>query len=129
MKLQTIVITLALAMAGTAQAAGGKHDHKPLHGGVVVEGKELDFELVAKPTTLHLYLRDHGTPVDMTKAAAKMTLLSGNEKQEVTEARRQQTRSHRQLQSWPRHQGSRGDYRGRKISDCAVLVEVSFSIR
>ena len=83
MKLQTIVITLALAMAGTAQAAGGKHDHKPLHGGVVVEGKELDFELVAKPTTLHLYLRDHGTPVDMTKAAAKMTLLSGNEKQEV----------------------------------------------
>ena len=83
MKLHTIVIALALAMAGTAQAAGGKHDHKPLHGGVVVEGKELDFELVAKPTTLHLYLRDHGTPVDMTKAAAKMTLLSGNEKQEV----------------------------------------------
>ena len=42
MKLHTIVITLALAlaMAGTAQAVGGKHDHKPLHGGVVVEGKE-----------------------------------------------------------------------------------------
>ena len=83
MKLHTIVIALALAMAGTAQAVGGKHDHKPLHGGVVVEGKELDFELVAKPATLHLYLRDHGTPVDMSKAAAKLTLLSGSEKQEV----------------------------------------------
>jgi ABC-type nickel/cobalt efflux system permease component RcnA len=39
--------------AGTAHAAGEKHDHahehKPLHGGVVVEVKDMDYELVAKP--------------------------------------------------------------------------------
>jgi hypothetical protein len=41
-------------LAGSAFAAGDKHDHahehKPLHGGVVVEVKDMDYELVARPT-------------------------------------------------------------------------------
>lgn len=79
---------LALAFSLSASAlASGKHDHahehKPLHGGVVVEVKDMDYELVAKPDSLQLYLRDHGKPVDMSKTSAKVTLLAGAEKQEV----------------------------------------------
>lgn len=87
MKLHTLIAAITLAIAGTAQAAGEKHDHahehKPMHGGVVVEVKDMDYELVAKSTTLQLYLRDHGKPADVSKASAKVTLLTGTEKQEA----------------------------------------------
>ncbi len=87
MKLHTLIATLALAVAGTAHAAGEKHDHahehKPMHGGVVVEVKDMDYELVAKATTIQLFLRDHGKTADVSKATAKVTLLTGTEKQEV----------------------------------------------
>ncbi len=80
-------ITLAMTLAGSAFAAGDKHDHahehNPMHGGVVVEVKDIDYELVAKPTMIQLHLRDHGKPADVSKASAKLTLLTGAEKQEV----------------------------------------------
>ncbi len=82
MKTQALLASLTLALAGAAFAAG-KHDHKPLHGGVVVEVKDIDYELVAKPTVIQLHLRDHGKAVDVSKASAKVTLLTGTEKQEV----------------------------------------------
>jgi hypothetical protein len=63
--------------------AAGAHDHKPLHGGVVAEVKDVDYELVAKPSTIQIYVRDHGKPVDLSKATAKVTLLTGTAKQEV----------------------------------------------
>ncbi|MCL4697699.1 MAG: hypothetical protein KJ023_11720, partial [Burkholderiaceae bacterium] len=87
MKLQALIATIALAITSAAHAAGDKHDHahehKPLHGGVVVEVKDMDFELVANATAVKLYLRDHGKPADVSKASAKVTLLAGTEKQEV----------------------------------------------
>ena len=82
MKTTTLLAALALTLAGTAFAAGG-HDHSPKHGGVVVEVKDMDYELVAKATVIQLYLRDHGKPADVSKASAKVTLLTGTEKQEV----------------------------------------------
>ena len=92
MKTQALLASIALALAGSAFAAGEHnhaHEHKPLHGGLVVEGALLggemavDYELVAKPTVIQLHLRDHGKPADVSKASAKLTLLSGAEKQEV----------------------------------------------
>lgn len=87
MKTKTLLSTIALTLATTAFAAGEKHEHahehKPLHGGVVVEVKDIDYELVAKPTMIQLHLRDHGKPADVSKATAKVTMLSGTEKQEV----------------------------------------------
>lgn len=83
MKTQAFLASITLALAGSAFAAGDKHDHKPLHGGVVVEVKDMDYELVAKPTVIQLHLRDHGKAADLSKATAKVTLLSGTEKQEV----------------------------------------------
>lgn len=77
-------ITLALAAAAsTSWAAGEAHDHQPRHGGVVVEVKDMDLELVARPTVIQLYLRDHGQAADLSKATARVTLLSGSDKQEV----------------------------------------------
>jgi hypothetical protein len=87
MKTPALLVSIALALAGSAFAVGEKHeqahDHKPLHGGVVVEVKDIDYELVAKPTVIQLHLRDHGKSADMSKATAKLTLLTGSEKQEV----------------------------------------------
>ena len=87
MKTKTLLSTMALTLATSAFAAGEKHDHahehKPLHGGVVVEVKDIDYELVAKPTVIQLHLRDYGKPADVSKATAKVTMLSGTEKQEV----------------------------------------------
>jgi len=87
MKTQALIATFAVALAGSAFGAGDKHDHahehKPLHGGVVVEVKDMDYELVAKANVIQLYLRDHGKPADVSKATAKVMLLTGTEKQEV----------------------------------------------
>ena len=74
---------VAVAVAGTALAHGDEHAHTPLHGGVVTEVKDMDYELVAKPGVVQLYLRDHGKPADVAKASAKLTLLAGTDKQDV----------------------------------------------
>lgn len=86
MKMQSLLVTIALTLAGTAFAADKHdhaHEHKPMHGGVVVEVKDMDYELVAKPTTIQIHVRNHGKPADISKASAKVTLLTGAEKQEV----------------------------------------------
>ncbi len=83
MKLSHIFAALALVVAGSAFAAGDHDHHKPMHGGIVVGGKAMDYELVAKPDVLHLYLSDHGKAMDASKATAKLTLLTGSDKQEV----------------------------------------------
>lgn len=84
MKLVQLIAALVLAATGTAFAAENhSHAAKPLHGGVVVEVKDIEYELVAKPDALQLYVRDHGKPVDVSKASAKLTLLAGSDKQEV----------------------------------------------
>lgn len=80
----TLLAAAALIAGSSAFAAGKEDDHKPMHGGIVVEGKQADFELVAKPDTIQLYLRDHGKMMSAAKASAKVTLLSGSDKQEVT---------------------------------------------
>ncbi len=87
MKTYAVVAAIALSFAGAAIAAGEKHDHahehQSMHGGVVVEVRDMDYELVAKPDSIDLHLRDHGKPADVSQASAKVTLLTGKEKQEV----------------------------------------------
>lgn len=84
MKILNLLTALALATAGqTALAHGEAHDHQPLHGGVVVEASDMDFELVAKADTLLLYVRDHGKAADLKGATGKLTLLAGSAKTEA----------------------------------------------
>ncbi|HCY14601.1 MAG: hypothetical protein A2Z93_12680 [Curvibacter sp. GWA2_64_110] len=84
MKLLATITALAL-FSGTVAYAAGPHSHadKPLHGGVVAEARDIDFELVAQKDKLRLYLRDHGKKVDVSNATATLTLLNGADKQEV----------------------------------------------
>jgi len=77
---------LALAFAGASFAAdkhADGHEVKPMHGGAVAEAKDIDYELVAKADKLQLYMRDHGKPLDPSGMTAKVTLLSGSDKQEA----------------------------------------------
>lgn len=80
--LTTLAAAAALAGASHAALAGGDH-HKPMKGGIVAPGKAADYELVARPALLQLYVQDHGKLRDVSKASAKLTLLAGTEKQEV----------------------------------------------
>jgi hypothetical protein len=83
MKFHTLLITSLLFLSGLAWAGPHDADHKPMQGGVLSTVKDVDYELVAKSDVLQLYVRDHGKPVDVSKTTAKVTLLSGSEKQEV----------------------------------------------
>ncbi|MET0333136.1 MAG: hypothetical protein ABW190_02610 [Rhizobacter sp.] len=79
--LLTLVLAATLGSFGSAALAAG--DHKPMKGGIVAPGKEADYELVAKPTVLQLYVQDHGKLRDVSQASAKLTLLAGADRQEV----------------------------------------------
>lgn len=85
MKTAIASFSLAALMAlGAAPAlAAGNHGHDPAHGGVVAAGKEADYELVAKADVLQLYVSDHGKARDLSRASAKLTLLTGKDKQEA----------------------------------------------
>ena len=83
MKFQTLLIASSLALGSLALAGPNDGTHKPMQGGVLATVKDVDYELVAKPDVLQLFVRDHGKPVDVSKATAKVTLLSGADKQEV----------------------------------------------
>ena len=83
MKFHTLLITSSLFLSGLAWAGPHDADHKPMQGGGLSTVKDVDYELVAKSDVLQLYVRDHGKPVDVSKTTAKVTLLSGSEKQEV----------------------------------------------
>lgn len=83
MKLHTLLITSSLFLSGLAWAGPHDVDHKPMQGGILTTVKDVDYELVANATALRLYVRDHGKAVDVSKATAKLTLLTGSEKQDV----------------------------------------------
>lgn len=80
MTTRTIVLSALLAFSGALFAAG---DHTAKHGGIFVETKALDFEVVAKPDLMQVYVSDHGKPVKLDGAKGKVTLLNGTEKTEV----------------------------------------------
>ena len=82
----TIRTALLASMATFAMAsaiAGSGHDLKPKFGGVVVETKVGDIEIVAKPDSIQIHINDHGKAVKLEGAKAKVTLLNGTEKSEV----------------------------------------------
>ena len=83
MKISIQLILAAVVAFSGASFAGGKHDHSPKHGGIVVESKDRDYEIVAKPDVIQVYLRDHDKPMKVDGAKAKVTLLNGTEKSEV----------------------------------------------
>jgi hypothetical protein len=100
MKLSHTLLSIAatLLLSATAIAAdehkGDNHEHKksethaheakPMYGGVVTEVKDINYELVAKPDSIALYITDHSKPIDAKGASAAVTLLSSSGKVEAT---------------------------------------------
>lgn len=83
MTFNQLLLATCLALSGAAAMANGAHGHNPKFGGVVVETKAGDFEIVAKPDTLQIYVSDHGKAAKLAGAKAKITLLNGTEKSEA----------------------------------------------
>ena len=97
MKNFTIAAVVALALTTAAHAASDPkghahsakasaahaHEGKDQHGGVVSVAKDMDCELVAKDSEVALCISDHGAPVSLAGATAKLALLSGTQKQRV----------------------------------------------
>ena len=82
-----VLILLLIASAATLSVAQAqdKHgdSHTPKYGGVVVETKAGDLELVAKPDLIQLFPSDHGKPMKVTSASGKVTVFSGKDKTEA----------------------------------------------
>jgi hypothetical protein len=81
MKSIMVIATLLISFIAPAQAGAG-HELKPMHGGVIVEVKDIDIELVAKADSLSMYLTDHGKPIPLEGGTAKLTILIGSEKKD-----------------------------------------------
>ena len=80
--LTSIVVAIAsMGLGAGAFAAGAGHEAR--HGGIRVESKVMDMEIVAKTDVIQLYVSDHGKPLKIDGAKAKVTLLNGAEKTEI----------------------------------------------
>jgi hypothetical protein len=79
--LRAIVASAAIAMPFSVNAHS-EHG-KPQYGGVVGEAGAFQVEFVPKSDSLTLYVTDHGKPVSVKGATAKLTMLSGTTKSEV----------------------------------------------
>jgi len=80
MKRLLFPLLFASAIALPALAA---EDHVAKHGGVVVETKAGDIELVAKPDLMVLHVSDHGKAMKLSSGSGKLTVFNGNEKTEA----------------------------------------------
>ena len=79
-RLAFLLAAVTMAASGVAHADG---DYKPKYGGVVAVVKDVQYELVAKPDSVALFIEDHGKKVDTKGATAKLTLLTGSDKTEL----------------------------------------------
>ena len=82
MKLRHSFIVAVVAL-GAGTAALGDGEHKPMYGGVVAVVKDVQYELVAKPDSMAVFILDHGKKVATKGATGKLTLLAGSDKIEV----------------------------------------------
>jgi uncharacterized Zn-binding protein involved in type VI secretion len=72
-----------LAASALALPVIAAEDHAPKFGGVVVETKVGDLELVAKPELIVIHVSDHGKPMKLTSATGKVTVFNGSDKTEA----------------------------------------------
>jgi hypothetical protein len=83
MKIISLVLASAIGLGSATAIAAGNHDHSPKHGGIIAEGKAFDVEFVGKADSLALHVSDHGKPMSVKGATAKITMLNGTNKTEA----------------------------------------------
>ena len=67
------LLTTLLLAAAAASPAFAAEDHKPMHGGVVVETKAGDMELVAKSDLIVIHVSDHGKAMKLSSATGTVS--------------------------------------------------------
>ena len=80
---RSLALVTCLALSSAAAMAAGKDNHSAKFGGMVIETKAGDLEIVAKPDVIQIYVSDHGKPIKLDGSNAKVTLLNGTDKSEV----------------------------------------------
>ena len=83
MKLKTFAFAALLTVSTAFVAVHADGDHSAKHAGIVVATKTLDFEIVAKPDLIQIYVDEHGKALKLDGGKARLTLLNGTEKSEV----------------------------------------------
>lgn len=78
----TLIACLPLAVRA-ADKHGHDHGHASMHGGIIAEAGDLDYELVAKSDSLTLYVVDNGKPVATAGASGSVTIHASSDKTTV----------------------------------------------
>jgi len=78
-----LALTTACTLALSVYAQDKHGEHAPKFGGVVVETKAGDLELVAKADLIQIHVGDHGKPLKLTSATGKVTVFNGKEQTEA----------------------------------------------
>ena len=78
-----LLIAIALASSATCLPVHAADDHVPKHGGIVIDTKAGDLEIVAKPNLIVIHVSDHGKPLKLNSASGKVTVFNGNAKVEA----------------------------------------------
>ena len=76
-------LAVACTLALPAHAQDKHDDHAPKFGGVVIETKAGDLELVAKADLIQIYVGDHGKPLKLTSGTGKVTVFNGKDQTEA----------------------------------------------
>jgi len=78
--IQIVALSLGALTLNQAMAHGAG---QPLHGGIVQEANDVNFELVTEADGATIYLVDHDEPMSSKGIAGKLTVLQGVKKTEV----------------------------------------------
>ena len=84
---RTVAIIASCVALGAFAQSKDAHKHgelTPKFGGVVKEVKDIQYELVAKPDVITVYVEDHGKKIDTKGATGKVTLRHGADRSEGT---------------------------------------------
>jgi hypothetical protein len=82
MKLRIVLLATTI-LFGVSPIAFADGDHKAKYGGVLTVVKDVEYELVAKPDMVTIYVDDHGKKVSTKGGTGKLTMLTGTDKSEV----------------------------------------------
>jgi hypothetical protein len=77
------LVSTALILSTNALGQEAHKGEKTYYGGVLAEAKDTQYELVAKPDVITIFVHDHGKEISTKNATGKLTLLNGGEKTEV----------------------------------------------
>lgn len=78
--IQIAVLSLGALTLNQAMAHGTS---EPMHGGIVQEVNDVNFELVVETDGVTIYLLNHDEPMESKGITGKLTVLQGSKKSEV----------------------------------------------